>query len=157
MNVKENSSLPSRLEDKLSLPQFYWPLQRCPADRTWHHVAIRQGLPVVCGIAWVWWWDGEETSEIPGQLTSSLQLDTLALIVHITQNNSVEGETCDCRLPPRSRWELCSSGLLRSEYRQFLSYVSRNYLFLLQGVIELLTTSQFSKVFQVKFRCWWVW
>jgi len=44
-----------------------------------------------------------ETYDIPGQLTASLQSDTLALLVHITQNNSVEGETCNCRLPPRSR------------------------------------------------------
>ena len=47
----ENSSLPSRLEDKPSLPHLYWPLQRFHADRKWHHMGSRQGLPVVHGIA----------------------------------------------------------------------------------------------------------
>jgi len=44
-----------------------------------------------------------ETSAIPGQLTASVQWDTLALLIHITLKNSVEGNTCDCRLPPRIR------------------------------------------------------
>jgi len=30
----------------------------------------------------------------------------------------------DFRLPPRSRWDLCSSGLLRSESWQFVTNVS---------------------------------
>ena len=62
---EENSSLPSCLEDKPPLPHLYCPLQRCPADRIWHHLGSRQGLPVVCGIAWVWWWDGEDDSLDP--------------------------------------------------------------------------------------------
>jgi hypothetical protein len=44
-----------------------------------------------------------ETSVVPGQLTASLQWDPLAVTVHFALNNSVEGQTCDCRLPPRIR------------------------------------------------------
>jgi len=57
-----------------------------------------------------------ETSAIVGQLTASVQWEPSAVLVHITLNNSVDGETCYCRLPLRSRWELCSSVLLHSEY-----------------------------------------
>jgi hypothetical protein len=44
-----------------------------------------------------------ETSAVPGQSTASVQWDPLAVIVRFTLSNSVEGKTCDCRLPPRSR------------------------------------------------------
>ena len=77
-----------------------------------------------------------ETSAIPGQLTASVQWDTLALLVQITLNNYVKGETCDCRLPQGLDENCALLGYYAtSRGNLFPTFRGTNYRFLLQGSV----------------------